>query len=244
MPAGLSIPNKFFTKHKAVVKIFLMVFFFVAVMQAVGTLSLRFNRQKLQDFQPWLPAYSNFTVPLFARWDSGWYVSIVKDNYALNPGQNSNVTFLPLYPLSIKLLSLAFPVNLFYLGLFVSWAALLLAMVFFYKLLSLDLPENQALKILTMLLVYPWSFFLAAVYTESLFLFFAVTSLYLSRKQHWAGAAVLGLAAGLTRISGIFLLPALLLEYFLHYRKLQLRAAWLLLIPCGPALFAWYLKLQ
>jgi Gpi18-like mannosyltransferase len=62
------------------------------------------------------------------------------------------------------------------------------------------------------LLLFPTSFFLGALYTEALFLLLVVGSFWFARKKHWLLAGLLaGIASG-TRVMGVFLWPALILE--------------------------------
>lgn len=217
---------------------------FIILLQLTGSISAHLNSARLNSLQPWLPNYPNASVPLLARWDSGWYVAVAKWGYYLNPGLNSTVVFFPLYPLLIKVLSLVLPFNFFYLGQMISWAALFAALFFFYRLLRLDYDEEPSLYSLFYLLVFPWSFFLAAVYTESLFLFFVVAAFYFARRRNWPTASLFGLLSGLTRITGVFLLPALTYEFLVQNRKLTGSSAWLILIPAGLFGFMLYLKFQ
>ena len=217
---------------------------FVILLQIAASLSAHANVARLASYQPWLPNYSNAEVPLLARWDSGWYRAVAEWGYYLKPGQDSTVAFFPLYPLLIKALSLALPFNYFYLGQILSWAALFAALFCFYRLLRLDYDEKRSFNTLLYLLLFPWSFFLAAVYTESLFLFFVVAAFYFARNRHWPAASLFGLLSGLTRITGIFLLPALTYEFLTQHQKLTARAAWLSLIPAGLFGFMLYLRFQ
>lgn len=217
---------------------------FVILLQLVGSVSAHFNSARLKSFQPWLPNYSNAAVPVLARWDSGWYVAVAKWGYYLKPGENSTVVFFPLYPLLIKGLSSVLPLNYFFLGQLVSWLALFGALFYFYQLLRLDYDERRSCSVLLFLLAFPWSFFLAAVYTESLFLFFVVGAFYFARRRNWPAASVFGLLSGLTRITGVFLLPALAYEFLVQNRKLTASSAWLALIPAGLFGFMLYLKFQ
>lgn len=217
---------------------------FIILLQLTGSISACLNSARLNSFQPWLPNYPNASVPLLARWDSGWYVAVAEWGYYLKTGLNSTVVFFPLFPLLIKALSLALPFNFFYLGQIISWTALFAALVFFYRLMRLDYDEKRSLAALFYLLVFPWSFFLAAVYTESLFLFFAIAAFYFARRRNWPVASLFGLLSGLTRITGVFLLPALTYEFLVQNRKLTTNSAWLMFIPAGLFGFMLYLKFQ
>jgi Gpi18-like mannosyltransferase len=234
--------SAYISKQKTFVKIGLIFIVFLFVVQGVGLVSYHKNAQRLREFDPWKPNASNQTVPVLARWDSGWYVGIVKWGYYLSPGKNSDVVFFPLYPLLIKGASTILPINYFYLGEAISWLSLFGALLFFYKLLILDYTEKQTYRALLYLLLFPWAFFLASVYTESLFLMLILASFYYARKQNWALAALFGFFAGLTRITGIFLLPALLWKYYAQNKKLDVKALWLALIPLGLLSFMVYLK--
>jgi len=88
------------------------------------------------------------------------------------------------------------------------------------------------------LLVFPTSFFFGAAYTESLFLVLILGSFYAARKKNWWLAGVLGAFASATRIVGIFLLPALLWEWWEQNKEIgnwrrMSSALPLLLIPLG-----------
>ena len=225
-------------------KSILLGILFIILLQIVGFVSLHKNRDRLTQLDPWKPAYSNFTVPGLARWDSGWYVSIVKENYVFRLGENSNTAFFPLYPVLIKAVSYVLPINYFSLGQIISWLAFLGAIGFVYKLFELDVSSHKAVLALLLMLIFPWSFFLTAVYTESLFLFLIAGSFYFARRGKWFLAGLFGLLAGLTRLAGIFLFPALIWEFWQQHKKLKFSALWVGLIPFGLISFMVYLKIQ
>jgi Gpi18-like mannosyltransferase len=55
-------------------------------------------------------------------------------------------------------------------------------------------------------LIYPFSFYLTAAYTEGLFLTFAILCLLFARQGRWRLAAVMALLAGATRPTGVALI--------------------------------------
>jgi hypothetical protein len=78
--------------------------------------------------------------------------------------------------------------------------------------------------------------------TESLFLLLTAGSFYAAKRQCWWLAGVAGGLASATRITGVLLLPALLIEsqtYRSNRRRLNL--LWLLLIPAGLLTFMYFL---
>jgi Gpi18-like mannosyltransferase len=85
--------------------------------------------------------------------------------------------------------------------------------------------------------VFPPAYSLVAPYSEALFLAVAVWAFVFARERNWRGAGLLALIAGVTRIQGVFLVPALLVEYWLTRRRLGVDAAWLLVGLGGPLLY-------
>ena len=115
-----------------------------------------------------------------------------------------------------------------------------------YRLIKLDFKEKIARKSLFYLLIFPTSFYLGSVYTESLFLALSIGSLYASRKKHWLLAGVLGAFASATRLVGIFLLPALVIEYYQQRGKFNKKdlSNYLLLLVTSVGLLSYMLFLQ
>jgi Gpi18-like mannosyltransferase len=87
----------------------------------------------------------------------------------------------------------------------VSSLACFVAFVYLLKLVSLEFGEESAKRTLLYLAVYPMSFFLLAVYTESLFLAFTVAAFYHARRGQWTFAGAAAFLAALTRVNGILL---------------------------------------
>jgi hypothetical protein len=158
----------------------------------------------------------------FYHWDSLYYVDIAKNWYS-NQGASQNlIVFFPLYPLLIRLTTVNFSsINLS--ALFVSNASSVFAAVYMFKLVKLDYDDNAAVKAVLYLCVFPTAFFLSLVYTEGLFLALTIASFYYARRGNWFIAGFLSFFSALTRIGGLVLLPALLVEY-LHQRNWKLRS--------------------
>lgn len=191
-------------------------------------------------------------LDLFHKWDSHQYLSIIQTGYSYIPGKMSNVAFFPLYPLLIKLFSAIFghPVAI---GFIISNIALLLASIYFYKLIKLDYKDSTAMKSIFFLLISPVSFFFSIVYTEGLFLFLVISCFYYARKKQWLLASILAGLATLTRGTiGFILIFPLLMEYFdLDFRnlkpdlkKIKSSILYLLLIPASLIGFMIYLYIK
>ncbi len=171
---------------------------------------------------PWLWAWANF--------DGEHYLAIAKEGYHL-----AEQAFFPLYPLLIKLLG-----GGVWSGLIISNASFFLALVGLYKLLRIDYSEKVIKLAVILLLIFPTSFYLGAVYTESLFLCLIIWSFYFYRKENYLLSGILGAFASATRVIGVILLPVYFLELFLK-KKLRIIHYSLFLIPVGLLAYMFYL---
>ena len=160
--------------------------------------------------------YPDF-LPLWYTWDAQHYVEIAKDWYTSSTvdERNLQIVFFPLYPLLIKIVAF-FVGNYTVAGLWVSNLAFAGAAVYIYKLARLDYDEDDSWRALVYLAIFPTAYFLHAVYTESLFLFLTIASFYYARRGNWALSGAAGLLASATRITGIVLIPAHIIEYLSH----------------------------
>lgn len=189
-------------------------------------------------------------------WVWGWgnfdgvhYLRIAQDGYLAQYSQ----AFFPVFPMLIKLVSFIFPKNLslnatlytdpsfFYSGLILSNLFFLSSLYILYKLINLDFKKDVASLSIVLLLVFPTSFYFGAIYTESLFLFLSVLSVYLVRKNRFFLAAIIISISTATRITGILLILFYLIEAIGSKKKLNL--VWLLITPLGLLAYMYYLKI-
>lgn len=152
-------------------------------------------------------------APLYAKFDAGWYLSIIEWGYGSPPpdGKPSTHAFFPLYPSAAKVLRDTFAMDGFHAGLLVSYLCLFLAMARFFDEGRERLGEPDAWRAVIFFLLFPTSFFLAAMYAESTFLLFALLAFRDARGGKTGRAALWGLLAGLTRASALTLAPAIFL---------------------------------
>ena len=113
----------------------------------------------------------------FLRWDSGWYVRIIRDGYAYadcrapaTPCAQASIAFMPVYPFSVRGLmglGLSLPLASFVL----THLALLLAL-WGLLVLSKQLGADQQVstRAAVAMLAFPSSIFLSAGYAEVVFL--------------------------------------------------------------------------
>jgi Gpi18-like mannosyltransferase len=161
----------------------------------------------------------NILLDVFgSRWDTGFYLSIADQGYRYEGEQLPSVAFFPLFPLFISLVS-RLTNDTLTAGILVANAALLLASIFFYRLVALEGDESVAERAVWYLLIFPTSFFGSAIYSESLFLLCAIGALYLARRGYWESAAMLGVMTALTRLIGLIVAPMLLVEWWMQRRN-------------------------
>ncbi len=180
--------------------------------------------------------------PLFWSWanfDGVHYIGIAEKSYFAQFTQ----AFFPLYPLLIRALNQLVH-NSILNGLIISNVSFLGSLWLLYKLARLDLSASAARRTLIFLLVFPTSFFFASLYTESLFLLVTLASFYAARQRRWLLAGVCGALAAATRILGILLIPALLIEYLASPKRSRW-GWWTLLLPvAGLLLYMYYLNVS
>jgi Gpi18-like mannosyltransferase len=152
-------------------------------------------------------------VNMHNRWDTYWYLDIVKNGYYLKTDNTlSNVVFFPLYPFLIKIVGTILLGNYVLAGWIISMLALLGACAFFYKLAKEFHPEIDPEAPILLMLVFPTAFFFNVVYTEALFLFLTVATFYYVFKKNFYLAGALAFLGALTHSNGVFLALPILWE--------------------------------
>jgi 4-amino-4-deoxy-L-arabinose transferase-like glycosyltransferase len=152
----------------------------------------------------------------FNRWDAPHYLEIAK-NWYINQGDPANfIVFFPLYPVLIRAITFDFSyIN--FSALLVSNLSSIAAFIYLYKLTKLDFDDTVAQKAVLFLSVFPTAYFLSAPYTEGLFLVTVIASFYYARIGKWPLAGFLCMLSALTRLTGLLMLPVLIVEY-LHQK--------------------------
>jgi hypothetical protein len=163
------------------------------------------------------PPDNVFLDVLGSRWDTGFYVSIVEEGYILHDVPLPNAAFFPLLPLLMRAI-MPLVGDAVVAGVIVSNVALWLATILFYRLVDLSWGQRVADRAVWYLLIFPLAFYGSAIYTESLFLLTTIGALYFARRGYWESAALLGIAATLTRFVGLIVAPMLLLEWWMQWR--------------------------
>jgi hypothetical protein len=171
----------------------------------------------------WVADPNSSFLSLWAMWDSQWFIQIARDGYWYQPLQQSSVAFFPLYPLVVRLVGPLMGGNLVLAGFVVSNVCFLGGLLFLYQLAQLELSDSGAgspeaaregaRRTLYYLAFFPTAFFFNAVYTESLFLFLSVATIFFARRRRWALAAIAGMLASATRNLGVVLWALVMWEW-------------------------------
>ena len=161
----------------------------------------------------WLFDLSQYNfINIWLRWDAAYYNAIAINGYEWI----FHTVFFPLYPFLMKIISHLIPFDYptVFAGLLISNLSLIVALFYLYELVKIDYEEKISKRTVFYLLIFPMSIFLASIYSESLFLMFAVSSFYYARKQKWISVSLLVFLSCLTRFAGLFLFLGILFEYF------------------------------
>lgn len=163
------------------------------------------------------------------RYDVNHYRNIATSGYTPN-----NAAFFPLYPLIVSGVSaLDIPVN--YAMLLVSWIFCILGAVVTFLWIRFEISVRKLklspYAVLALMAIFPTSLYLTIGYSESLFIFLTVGSLYAYRTNRFMLSAVFIALATATRVQG----GALAIFYLIDFIARRPHYEWKRLIPIVAA---------
>ncbi|MFE3901654.1 mannosyltransferase family protein [Streptomyces sp. NPDC059153] len=184
------------------------------------------------------------------RWDWWHYLHIAQDGYfpgGSGPwisGWDNREAFFPGFPFVLRAVHTVVP-SWPAAGALISLVAGGVAVLALARIARLHLPQDNAgQRAALFFLLSPCAVFLAAGYTEALFLALALPAWLAAQRLNWPLAAVLTCLATTVRVSGLFLAAALAVHFLVtartpaHWRRLP----WLTLPALPPLLYSWYLQ--
>ncbi|MFH8985005.1 glycosyltransferase family protein [Streptomyces varsoviensis] len=202
-------------------------------------------------------------VSRWDRWDWGHFKRIAEFGYFTGQGAagsaqpDNREAFFPGFPMLVRLLH-SLGMGWTFSGLLISFVAGAVAVVALARIARLYLSRrggsggvaagasaglpaaeggpDVGRRAALFLLLSPCAVFLAAGYTEAIFLAFALPAWLAAKRGRWPLASLLAMGATVTRISGLFLLAALVVEFFLGSGGLRerLRSLPWLALPAVP----------
>ena len=167
-------------------------------------------------------------VELWDRWDVRVFVKIARFGYLGYPQDypdTGTAAFFPGMPGALWLVHLL-AADWVVTGLLVSLVAGGVAAAALARLAAADHGEPVASRSVLYLAVSPFAVFLAAGYSEALFLAFAIPAWLAARQRRWLLAGVLGGFAGTVRVTALFLGAALIVQWALSGRDDDGRRRW------------------
>lgn len=174
------------------------------------------------------------------HWDTPHYLKIAESWYS--PGEEQ-LSFAPIYPLLVGLISRLFGGSTILASLIISWIALIASCILLVKTFQEYTDQSTTQRAVKYILLFPTAFFLFAGYSESLFLVFLLLSWQGAKKGIWWQASLFGIFASLTRFIGIYLLAAYGWMWLKAERKQKFQiAAWLFPIPLTMVFWFWFTK--
>jgi hypothetical protein len=193
----------------------------LAAMLAVLTLVPARNPKAGRWDDPSLTHDLGSVTDVWARWDAVHFLRIAEHGYS-----SGEAAFYPLYPALVAGLGRALGGHYIVGGVLISLGATLGAFLLLERIAEQHLGGTGARRAVLYLAVFPVSFFLQAVYSESLFLLLCLAAFLLAERNRFAAAGLVAGLAILTRPAGIALLPPLML--------LARRQSWRVLAAAAP----------
>ena len=152
------------------------------------------------------------------RWDTGLYVKIARfgyDGYPADYPDQGVVAFFPGEPMLLRVVHLVVR-DWVAAGLLISAVAGAVAVVALARIAALDAGREAGARAVLYLSLSPYAVFLAAAYSEALFLALALPAWLAARRGHWVAAGLLAAGASTVRITGLFLAVALVVQWFVE----------------------------
>jgi len=158
------------------------------------------------------------------EWDCQWYRHTIQNGYDPEPRlvtehDFTNWAFFPLFPLLARALK-------FVTGLSAFWAGTAVSVLCFIGFAAVSLryreltrgPVVRQTSWIVLLIVFPFSFYFLAVYSESTYLFVTALLLLAVRTDRPTGAGVATALLTATRPTGVLAIPYLAVERLWHAR--------------------------
>ena len=179
-------------------------------------------------------------------WDGGWYLSVINEQYRINP---ASAAFYPLFPLIVGVLAvLTFHIfSLPLIGLVVNTVALGFAIA---ALLTIAKHFNMTVRAryacVVFFLLSPAAIFLHQFYGEAVFAAVGFWAYAYALKRRWLYVGILLAILTASRLPALLFVGLCLLEYLRAYdwnfkKALNRKALYFLLAPIGFVIYGFYL---
>lgn len=158
------------------------------------------------------------------QWDCSWYLSLASEGYTDSPASpawdlTSNWAYFPLYPLLLKLVQTLSGLSYEHSGILLSNLLVLLATWVGSKYLLATREQPNLPLFVGLMLLGPFSFYFATVYTEALFVVLLFMSLLSLQKQQDLQAGIAAALLSATRATGVFWVLGYAVHLLQRYRS-------------------------
>jgi Mannosyltransferase (PIG-V) len=163
---------------------------------------------------------------LWQNWDAVHFVQIAQYGYFYQPIEKlypNQIAFFPGMPGALDIVH-AVVRQWTVSGLIISFIAGAVAVVALSRVAERDYRPGSGSKAVLFLVVSPAAIFLAAGYSEGLFLALAVTSWLCARSDRWIAAVLLAGLSSVVRVNGLFLCVAVAIEILRRAGAHRIRA--------------------
>ncbi|HEV2755696.1 MAG TPA: mannosyltransferase family protein [Actinomycetota bacterium] len=154
---------------------------------------------------------------MWLHWDPAHYVRIADVGYRSSGEDALFIVFFPLFPLLVAATGVVVR-NLVVASLVVTTLSSVASGWLLHRLTGLDRGAEESWGAAIVLFSFPTAYALFAPYSESVFLMCVLASVYGARTGRWWLAGLAGLGATATRMVGLALVPALLVEALVAQR--------------------------
>jgi len=206
----------FYVHHRLLVRALLLTLAWEVAAQFIGYIAAS-TLPPSNDVGAFLlrhPAFQRENYPLFetmwARWDGVWYVLIGSHGY--DPHVSILNAFFPAFPGLIHLVGGMLGGNDLLAGILINRLLLFPTVGIFTQIVREESGDDAAERAPFFFLLVPTAVFFLAVYTETLFVLACLACFLAMRHQNWWLAGVCGAIATATRLPGIVLVGAIIVE--------------------------------
>lgn len=183
-------------------------------------------------------------LTMWGNWDTWHYVTIGVAGYDRTE-EGVNSAFFPVFPMILATVKKLFGDHLEmndyrWVAVLISTAFLLIGTYALTVLFEQMASPRVAVLGVTLFLISPFSFFLNAGYTDSILVLLIAVTFIAAKKEKWLLAAILVAIATATRVTGIFLIPTILLMAWRTGAGVRILAMITAISPAGLlAYMAW-----
>jgi Gpi18-like mannosyltransferase len=210
--------HKFYHSHRLLIRAVMITLVWEVVAELIGMLAFIIF-PPTADKAAFLPGQHSPLGAIWARWDGIWYLMIARQGYG--PQVGILQAFFPAFPGLIHVLGGLLGGHYLLAGILLNRLLLLPTVVIFTQLVREEAGERAAASAPLFFLLVPAAVFFLAVYTETLFLLACLGCFLALRHERWLLAGLCCAVATTTRLPGVVLLGAVLVEGLAHRKYWQ-----------------------